>query len=81
MPLATLRAAHGLRPMSGRDPQEQARVATPLELLFDLTFVVARQCRQPDGAHGRRGALGDGRDRLRVRYFWDHLGVDQLRVP
>ena len=55
MPLAPLRAAHGLRPMSGRDPQEQGRVATPLELLFDLTFVVARQCRQPDGAHGRRG--------------------------
>src|ERR1700758_1863828 len=26
--------------MSGRDPQEQFRVATPLELLFDLTFVV-----------------------------------------
>jgi len=31
---------HGLRQMSGRDPQEQFRVATPLELLFDLTFVV-----------------------------------------
>jgi low temperature requirement protein LtrA len=27
--------------MSGRDPDEQHRVATPLELLFDLTFVVA----------------------------------------
>ncbi|MCW1957120.1 MAG: low temperature requirement protein A [Mycobacterium sp.] len=27
--------------MSGRDPAEQHRVATPLELLFDLTFVVA----------------------------------------
>lgn len=31
---------HGLRQMSGRDPHEQFRVATPLELLFDLTFVV-----------------------------------------
>ena len=41
MPLPTLRAAHGLRPMRWRDPQEQGRVATPLELLFDLTFVVA----------------------------------------
>ena len=27
--------------MSGRDPDEAHRVATPLELLFDLTFVVA----------------------------------------
>jgi len=27
--------------MSGRDPHEPHRVATPLELLFDLTFVIA----------------------------------------
>ncbi|MBJ7339632.1 low temperature requirement protein A [Mycolicibacterium sp.] len=27
--------------MAGRDPHEQHRVATPLELLFDLTFVIA----------------------------------------
>jgi low temperature requirement protein LtrA len=27
--------------MSGRDPHEDHRVATPLELLFDLTFVIA----------------------------------------
>jgi low temperature requirement protein LtrA len=33
--------AHRIRPMSGRDPDEEHRVATPLELLFDLTFVVA----------------------------------------
>ena len=32
---------HRLRRMSGRDPHEPNRVATPLELLFDLTFVVA----------------------------------------
>ncbi len=32
---------HRLAPMSGRDPDEQHRAATPLELLFDLTFVVA----------------------------------------
>ena len=32
---------HGLRRMVGRDPQERHRAATPLELLFDLTFVVA----------------------------------------
>ncbi|OMC31883.1 hypothetical protein A5740_13645 [Mycobacterium sp. GA-1841] len=33
--------AHRLSRMSGRDPHEQHRVATPLELLFDLTFVIA----------------------------------------
>lgn len=27
--------------MTGRDPHESHRAATPLELLFDLTFVVA----------------------------------------
>lgn len=32
---------HGLRPMIGRDPDEAHRVATPLELLFDLSFVAA----------------------------------------
>nr|WP_211340090.1 low temperature requirement protein A [Solirubrobacter pauli] len=33
--------AHRRARMGGRDPHEQHRVATPLELLFDLTFVVA----------------------------------------
>ena len=33
--------SHRLRVMSGRDPDEQHRAATPLELLYDLTFVVA----------------------------------------
>jgi low temperature requirement protein LtrA len=33
--------AHRLRRMTGRDPHEQNRAATPLELLFDLTFVIA----------------------------------------
>ena len=33
--------AHRVRRMAGRDPHEQHRVATPLELLFDLTFVIA----------------------------------------
>lgn len=32
---------HRVRRTSGRDPDEQHHVATPLELLFDLTFVVA----------------------------------------
>jgi low temperature requirement protein LtrA len=32
---------HRLRPMRGRDPSERGRSATPVELLYDLTFVVA----------------------------------------
>ena len=32
---------HRLRRMAGRDPGEKHRAATPLELLFDLTLVVA----------------------------------------
>ncbi|WBB61193.1 low temperature requirement protein A [Streptomyces sp. WMMC500] len=35
------RVAHSRVPMRGRDPRERGRGATPLELLFDLTFVVA----------------------------------------
>lgn len=33
--------AHRLVPMTGRDPEEHGRASSPLELLFDLTFVVA----------------------------------------
>jgi low temperature requirement protein LtrA len=33
--------AHHRRRLTGRDPEEDHRSATPLELLFDLTFVVA----------------------------------------
>lgn len=33
--------AHRMRRMAGRDPDEAGRASTPLELLFDLTFVVA----------------------------------------
>ncbi len=32
---------HGRRRFSGRDPKERHRAATPLELLYDLTIVVA----------------------------------------
>lgn len=32
---------HRLRPMGGRDPKEHGRSTTPLELLYDLTYVVA----------------------------------------
>jgi low temperature requirement protein LtrA len=33
--------AHGRRRLTGRDPLEPHRSATPLELLYDLTIVVA----------------------------------------
>ncbi|RTL64667.1 MAG: hypothetical protein EKK42_23870 [Pseudonocardiaceae bacterium] len=52
--------------MSGRDPGEDHRASTPLELLFDLCFVVgvAQAAAQP--AHGiedraRGGARGGAR--------------------
>src|SRR4051794_32139384 len=35
------RMTHTVVRMSGRDPHEDGRAATPLELLFDLTFVIA----------------------------------------
>jgi len=37
----TLRLDHRLRRMVGRDPAEPHRAATPIELLYDLTFVLA----------------------------------------
>jgi low temperature requirement protein LtrA len=44
---------HRMLRMSGRDPHERHRASTPLELLFDLTFVVAfgagREVRSTDG--------------------------------
>ena len=42
---------HRVRRMSGRDPNEQHRVATPLELLFDLTFVIAFGIAASEFAH------------------------------
>jgi len=32
---------HRVRPMSGRDPSDPHRTATPLELLYDLVYVIA----------------------------------------
>lgn len=42
--------------MSGRDPEEVHRAATPLELLYDLVFVVAIA----RAAHGLHHAIGHG---------------------
>jgi low temperature requirement protein LtrA len=43
--------AHPIRRMAGRDPAEEHRVATPLELLFDLTFVIAFGIAASEFAH------------------------------
>jgi low temperature requirement protein LtrA len=42
---------HRIRKMSGRDPEELHRVATPLELLFDLTFVIGFGIAASEFAH------------------------------
>ncbi|MDZ4264947.1 MAG: low temperature requirement protein A, partial [Mycobacterium sp.] len=42
--------------MTGRDPHESNRAATPLELLFDLTFVVAFGISASQFAHALAGA-------------------------
>jgi low temperature requirement protein LtrA len=53
--------AHPLRRMSGRDPHQPHRVATPLELLFDLTFVIAFGVAASEFAHTLvTGHLGAG---------------------
>lgn len=54
-------ARHGARRMVGRDPDETHRVATPLELLFDLTFVVAFGTAANELAHAlAAGHVGAG---------------------
>ncbi|GAB4086491.1 low temperature requirement protein A [Myceligenerans cantabricum] len=42
---------HHVRPMRGRDPHESHRPATPLELLFDLAFVVGFGVAGEQAAH------------------------------
>jgi hypothetical protein len=65
--------------MAGRDPAESHRSATPLELLFALTFVVAFGIAADELAHFLADDHVQGGPReVRVRH--DHLGVDQLLV-
>jgi low temperature requirement protein LtrA len=42
---------HTVRRMVGRDPDEHGRASTPLELLFDLTFVIALGAAADELAH------------------------------
>ena len=59
---------HDSRRMRGRDPRETHHAATPLELLFDLTFATA-------SASPPRGRLCPGR-----RYFTPAWSALALRV-
>jgi len=56
---------HHIRRMGGRDPYEAHRVATPLELLFDLTFVIAFGLAASQLAH----ALAEGHYRAALFGF------------
>jgi low temperature requirement protein LtrA len=58
---STAVTAHRFRRMAGRDPHERNRVATPLELLFDLTFVIAFGVAAEEFAHAlAAGHVGVG---------------------
>ena len=60
--------AHRRRRFTGRDPDEEHRTATPLELLFDLTIVVAFSTAADELAHFiAEGHAWAGIARLRVR--------------
>jgi low temperature requirement protein LtrA len=45
------RMSHNVVRMTGRDPHEDGRASTPLELLFDLTFVIAFGAAASELAH------------------------------
>lgn len=73
--------SHRLLRMSGRDPHELHRVATPLELLFDLTFVVAFSAAGNELAH----ALAEGHAASGLIGFvspwWASGGARCARIP
>lgn len=49
--MSTAGQSHGRQRLTGRDPHEGHRSATPLELLYDLTFVVAFGVAADEFAH------------------------------
>lgn len=74
--MVTFTAPHSLSTMSGRDPHESGRVATTLELLFDLTFVIAYGVAAGELAHFLAedhivsGLLGFGFATFAVTWAW-----------
>ena len=67
---------HAVRRMAGRDPEEDGRASTPLELLFDLTFVIAFAAAADQLAHAlaedhvREGALAFLLATFAVSWAW-----------
>ncbi|MCO4237289.1 low temperature requirement protein A [Pseudarthrobacter sp. MDT3-28] len=67
---------HAMARMGGRDPHEKHRAATPLELFFDLTFVIAfgvagsRFAHQIAEAHFGAGLLGFSFAMFAVIWAW-----------
>jgi low temperature requirement protein LtrA len=67
---------HHSRPMGGRDRHEAHRVATPLELLFDLTFVISFGLAASQLAHAlaeghyAAGLLGFGFASFGICWAW-----------
>ena len=74
--LTMAQGSHRLLRMSGRDPHEQHRAATPLELLFDLTFVVAFGAAGNELAHAlaenhvTSGLIGFGFAMFAICWSW-----------
>jgi low temperature requirement protein LtrA len=68
--------AHRRARMGGRDPGESHRTATPLELLFDLTFVVAFGIAADELAHFlaedhvKAGLVGFGFSTFAITWAW-----------
>jgi low temperature requirement protein LtrA len=67
---------HHVRRMGGRDPHEAHRVATPLELLFDLTFATSFSLAASQLAHAlaeghfSSGLLGFGFASFAICWAW-----------
>jgi low temperature requirement protein LtrA len=58
------------RPLTGRDPDEEHRASTPLELLFDLSFVVAVASAAAELHHGvAEGAVAGSVGRYLMVFF------------
>ena len=70
------------RPMTARDPHEPHRASTPLELLFDLCFVVAvaQAAAEPAPRHRRRPRRRTRVLRLRDGVLRDLVGLDELHL-
>ena len=78
---ATDDRAHHRRRFSGRDPGEQHRASTPLELLYDLTIVVAFGAAANEMAHFvAEDHVCGRRRRVRLRLLRRHVGVAELLV-